>query len=400
MTPQGAPVTRRRTAAGLSVPAAPTEIDVARGIAVFTMSLGHSASLQLGLIDGGAALASVLTFHKSVQPLILFSGALLGYLHAVHRTGFPRIGWFAVDKALFLLTGAHLVLMGANLLGGTPVGETVRLLYFTVMLAGCMLLGSLLVPRTSLVTRLAMAPALLIGSWALTQLWEPTGFAPLLVKEVLFGLRGGESAFWALSYPILPWFSLYLAGTGMGEWLGRPGSSGSEEREPRETSRWFVVIGVGAIAGAIAIAAVPWVLREAFQLPVPGALVRFTSLYQRTPPSAAHLLLFSGIALILTAGVLSLRGRGPLHRVVEAFETLGRTWVLVFILHSYAYFGILVHWIPGSVGAWAVQCVLSLAVILGIATLWDRGSLNRFLTLGIGPQPRRPSGPDHPLRDF
>ena len=82
-----------------------------------------------------------------------------------------------------------------------------------------MILGAYLVDRLTERGKLAIRGAASAVGWAAIAWWRPDATWAKFVSEGLFGSLGPKVS--EFSFPLVPWFSIYLAGSLVGERLGR-----------------------------------------------------------------------------------------------------------------------------------------------------------------------------------
>lgn len=359
-----------------------TGLDAARGLAMLLVCLSHFGDVYLrpaGLWAANRAFTRVTLVASPA--FMLVSGLVLGFLIATHREGFDALRRKLVDRALFLLTVAHVVIALAQV-PRFGLGSSFDFVFITDVIGVCVITGTLAVPALRPRVRATIAAALYAVAASLVFLWMPApGSSLQLVKHLLVGHHPGleESAF-VYNFPVVPWLAFYLAATALGERLARvragtrgPGIAG--------------LFGLGAVtlgAGTLLRLVRPVLAR----LSPPGAtgeggVVQFlTSPWQKLPPGPAYLLCYAGLALALLAGCLWLCQARPDAAAARALRLLGRHSLFVFILQYVVYYGVIFALHLPYTSLWpALFVAVSLLHVLA-AHAWQRAGGVRLLTVG------------------
>lgn len=356
-------------------------LDAARGFAMVLVFASHFADAYLGPAGAHRAHEVVARGTFPASPMfMLVSGLLLGFLFAGHRDGFDRLRRKLVDRALFLLTVAHLVIVAAHApaFGLASAGDFV---YITDVVGLSVIVGSLAVSAGRPGLRLSFAAMLYAASTLLVFAWNAAPGSPAqLVKHLLVGHRPDleESAF-IYNFPVLPWMALYLAATVLGEGLAR--LRGAARGMPVAT-----LAGLGALlAGAGTLMRG---LRPLLALLVPGGTAEnspvrwLTGTGHKLPPGPAYLSFYAGIALLLLAGCLWFSEVRPGAAVLEALQALGRNSLFVFVLQYVVYYGVIsalhLPWSP----LWPLLLLGTALLHVAAARAWERAGGNRLLTVG------------------
>lgn len=301
--------------------------------------------------------------HIASPMFFIISGAMVGYLHVSRREAFDRVRATLAKRALFLLTIAHVLILGAQARRLADLTGSARMLFVTDTIA----IALLVTPRLMRIParwRLTGAAVVAIGSCIAVYLWDPHGLVGRVVKDTLVGIDG--RTFWAYNVPLLPWLCVHAAGTVLGARLAVPKTSGS--REGNET--YLASVGCCAIALALMLRRV--LLFFAANVTAPGgraahALRQLASPWQRLPPSPAHLLLFGGLALVAISVVFSFESLGIFSRLLDWLGVLGRTSAFVFVLQFYVFYVVIPLLVP-------LHIVLAPAVFLGAMLLIGEGA--------------------------
>lgn len=356
-------------------------LDAARGLAMVLVFASHFADAYLGPAGAHTAHWAVARATFPATPtFIVVSGLLLGYLYATHREDFDRLRHKLVDRAVFLLTVAHVVIVAAHVPAFGLAGAA-DLVFVTDVVGVSVIVGTLAVPAVRPRLRLALGGGLYVASTLLVFSWMPEPGSRLqLVKHLFVGHRPGleESAF-VHNFPVVPWLALYLAATALGERLARRRAGARGSAAPA-----LAGLGVLLVAAATLLRGLRPVLARVVAGTADGdGTARFlTASIQKLPPGPAYVSFYAGIALLLLAGCLWLSEVGRGAAVLGALQTLGRNSLFVFVLQYLVYYGAMsvVHlpWSP----FWPVLLIATALVHVAAASAWERAGGNRYLTVG------------------
>ncbi len=310
---------------------------------------------------------------------VAVSGTVLGLLFVVKRQSFSSLRVKLVDRALFLLTVAHVLIACSRLSYQAHPLDALRMTFMTDTIGICVVAGIFLIDQTSRTTRCVLGVACFALAWRLLYLWTPYETFVELTKEVLIGSTPDH----VLPYtvPILPWFGVYITATAFGEFLGdlyRRGNQAGVERA-------LALTGLGVTSLAVAMRCVGWIV-EAHPAVDPRSAAywsMFFSPWSKLPPSPEYVLFFGGLGLIMMAAVTYTSHRARLRWIIAQLAVLGRCSLAVFTVQFYVYFTILPHIRFGPTPLWPLIFLASLASIMLFARWWDARGLNRILTLGV-----------------
>ena len=351
-------------------------IDAARGAAMVLVCLSHFAARYIAPA-GGDTPGGWLRFigHIASPMFFIISGAMVGYLFATRPEGFDRVRATLARRALFFLTIGHLLILGAHLQSFVHFADSARILFVTDTIAIALFVSPRLL-RIPARIRLAGAAAAYVTSCALVYLWDPQGQAWRIIKETLVGSNG--PTFWSYSVPLLPWLAVHAAGTVLGAMLtGCRSAAGRLRVEAQLMSAGGVL---AAAAAAVRIGC--WFLVAHVLTPGGRAAVvarQLATPWQRLPPSPAHILLFSGMALIGISAVFTIERLDIFTKLIAWLSILGKTSAFVFVLQFYVFYVVVPAWIPLHL---ALSPIVFLGAMLSIgaaARIWlSRGSMFRW----------------------
>jgi uncharacterized membrane protein len=354
---------------------------MARGIAMLFVFLAHYSQLYFVEATAWAEFYhsyGVMIGRIAAPAFVLVSGFLLGFLYQNRSGDWGAVRIHLIDKAIFMATVGHLLIA---LFVAAKTTSAIGHGHITDTIAFCVLLGTMAVPRTTPLLRLALGGALYGMSWMAWLCWDPTTPVGTFLKAVFIGAQTEDaSIFW---FPLIPWVSLYLIGSCLG------GYAGSQNAKALHTSVAvrLIKIGVGAVALSLVIRVVDQCLGHSLS-PTPHAILHASaSLYQIYPPSPSYLLLYSGLSVMML-GVLYLyehAWRG--QRVAKVLEDLGQSsliaYVLQFLVYYTAIFVLVTQTDLTPTGLWPVYFLTSVALLLLLVRMSRRAGLNRLCTVGL-----------------
>jgi hypothetical protein len=277
-----------------------------------------------------------------------------------------------VDRGLFLLTVGHAAMIGTHAF----LYGSFRWLLITDAVGFNMIVGSWLFTRLSRRERLLLSFGLYVTSWAALVWWHPDGRWERLFSNTFFGQIG--DGFWLYSFPLLPWFALYLASTVLGE---RIGASLARNDQP-DVSRTLGMVGLSSLGLACLLMIGTSILGGYLSQPSDGTVAMLGSIFQKVPPSPAYVLFFGGVGLALISAFYLMEQRGVAKRLVAVSSVIGQSSLFVFVLQFYVYY-VGLPLLGIRVGAfWPVYMVLTIVATLAAAIAFHRRGYRRFITVG------------------
>lgn len=360
-------------------------IDAARGTAMLLLCLSHFVSAYVRGRE--ASLRSVYSITLLSAPsFMIVSGTLLGFFYATKRHRFAEVVRSFANRGLFLLTLGRVVVCCGNIVWSGGLWESLKYVYITDTVAMNLIIGPFLVQRMRPQTRLGFAFGLILVSWSVVVLWTPSAWFSELIKEVIFG-DYEYSYFHNLHYafPLLPWFSLFLAGTCLGEKL-------AAHRSGAGMGNWhvyFAKVGIASMGLALLLKVIYWLGRPGLlKLGVTAANAYvLTGLKQKSPPSLPYFLWYGGMGVLMIAAVSKLQGWPRLAWYFRWASTVGRNSLLVFMLQYFVYNTLLAALHPKRTAIWPVYFAISVVFLAAVARAWERRGGNRWLTLRIWSPP-------------
>lgn len=350
-------------------------IDAARGLAMVFVCLSHFGLEYFRRLDEPAIASALYIIGMIGSPtFMLISGVMLGLLYETRRERFQHYRMLLADRALFMLTVGHLLIMVASAPRLESLSETLRRGFITDALAVALLLGPTLVAHVSRRVRALFALILFAGAWILAIRWAPVNAFDAVLRYLLVGAYPNELPH---NFPLLPWLAVYLGASVLGQWIGEQLATGRQRKVERTLLAW----GGAAMTLVVLYKVCQWTLA----LPSSPLLAVLASPWRKLPPSPAYLLLYGGLALVLVAGTLAVERRKLMQPLFNWATLLGRASFFVFILQFYVYYVLLLSLNLPYTPFWPLVFVASLVGITVLAKVWDDGANNRYLTVGLRP---------------
>lgn len=354
-------------------------IDEARGGAMFMVFVTHFAWIYF--VDGE---------HPRQQGLLMFvaqiatptfmmlSGLLASFIAALRPDSFERLRWKLLDRGVFMLTIGHLIILLGYIPYAGGIDHAIRYAQITDAIAVAIIVGPWLITRLSARARFILAITIYVAGGAVTLWWHPSSAALGFLKQTLVGEVVPGRGFWNYHFPVLPWLAVYLVGTTLGGRLAGYMRQGDVDG----AARWLWRLGWATFPAAVALRGTAALMERAGA--AGGAEMHaLFSLSNKLPPTPGYLLFFGGLALLFMRGALLLERAGGLPRFRRTCAMLGRTSLFVFILQELVYVGgfslLRLPYTP----FWPVYLVLSVALIVSIARVWDQRGLMRLMTVGL-----------------
>lgn len=307
---------------------------------------------------------------------MLISGIMLGYLYATEKDGFPRTKASLMNRGLFVLTLGRLVIMLAHLSFAGGLDQMLRWSYMTDTIGVSILLGPLLIQRVGRLGRMALGATLFVISWIGALTWVPSD--PLLdfCKETLFGPAVPyDLRVYADVFPLVPWFSVYLGGSVLGEGIGALRVRGQRARIP------VFVLGASVVMWAM----FSFLMGVRFLFAggdgsLQGSWIQLLlAPFVKLPPSPAYVFFYGGVGLLVLYVLFRFEGNAVVAWAMKPVVVLGQTSLFVFIIQYFMYYTVLVELDLGVSALWPVYFLGSVVVICAIAYAWYRAELNQYL---------------------
>jgi uncharacterized membrane protein len=368
-------------------------LDAARGFAMLGVWISHFG-LGLGNRDPAAVAALGATGLCASPTFILVSGTVLGYLTATAGRDNSGLRQRVIDRALFLLIVAHVLITVLHHRLIHNWSDVARVTFMTDTIGVSLLAGILVIRSTSGRRRLVFAGLLYLMSWTLVLGWSPSAAWLELLKETFVGSTD-RVAMIQQNFPFIPWFAVFIAATLLGEAVARR----SEEGTLGDLGSRLLLAGPVAIVGALGIKAVYWLARPvawttaAAMPPLWRDIYELTSPFGKYPPGPAYLLAYGGMGLILIGGTMLASQRGRAARTLQAAAVVGRASLFVFIAQYFVYLIILPLLPLPNRAVSAAAFVATISALWAAAWWWGLIDGNRFLTVGLRTWDERTSAP-------
>jgi len=339
---------------------------------MFFVLVSHFAAVYFTAPEQEGWRAALIRIGMIATPtFVILSGMVLGVQHHRARAGFDRIRTRYIDRGLFLLVVGHMSIR----LAVQGVGHAAFQLYSTDVIGIAMIAGGCLVPKLGTRSRLGLSVSAYVASWLAIYLWEPAAASGLeTIKELLVGslaptaLAGG-------SFPVAPWFAVYLASSVLGERLAGMAHAGAVRGSWNE----LVLLGAGGIAGMVGVKlAALWFGLSPLTGHVTSALLRVG---QKSPPAPLYLMFYGGIGLLLMCGCLVAEKRRWFRRAFRCVTMCGEASLFVFLAHFYLFWIGLYHLGPGGPALGFVYFTLSTIALVMAARAWQARQYNRLFTV-------------------
>ena len=360
-----------------------TWLDTVRGTAMLFACLAHFSTAYFVHYEAGGAVPLGVEIGKIAAPIfVALSGMLFGLMSQIQAGDFEKTRNHFIDKALFMLVIAHPLMALMNTAEKSYLSAFGHA-YVTDTIAVCVIMGSILVPTMTLRTRFVVSFVVYVVSTAVWVNWEPESPLLLVLRDFVFGSKE-PIFFFAATFPFMPWFSLYLLGTGVGEVLARSSSRGQNGR----TLRVLIGCSVTALASAVLMRVIYKMLLASTVIVDDDLLYYnlFASPYHNIPPGPHYLLLFIGLGLGLLSIVYALSKMARAEPYLALLSTIGRNSLVVFVVQEGMYFYVLYLLARSTslavVNVWPVYFLASLAVVAAVALVADRLRVSRYQTLG------------------
>ena len=254
---------------------------------------------------------------------VILSGMLLGVHYHLAGAGFRRIQTKLIDRGLFLVLMSHAVI-------AFPQGDWGLVLYSTDGLGVAMIFGALLLPGMRRRSRLALGVSAYVVSWLAICFWHPAPGATggTILKEAMFG-NLAPTALGSGTFPIVPWFAVYLVSSVFGERLAVLYQQGSTRRLATE----FLYLGFAGVTTAVGIELLAWWLGALHgSRTIASALIWVG---QKSPPAPLYLLLYCGAGLLLLCACLTVEERQWFRRPFRYAVVCGESSLFVYLAHFY-----------------------------------------------------------------
>ncbi len=306
---------------------------------------------------------------------ITVSGLMLGFLYKNRLLAFDSIRLKLIDRAAFLLTIGHVLIMLAQAALPGGFDSAIRWVYITDAIGFSIIAGSLLITRTNIRTRLLIGVLLLWVSWITTLFFHPSSAILHGIHDTLFGTLSDEKPY-LVGFSLVPWFSFYLMGSCLGEVLG------DNLNHPKRMASLVLGVAVCSVGPAIVIKGTYMFLYHYGIIVHHEWVYKLTNLFQKYPPGPIYFLFYGGIGMFMLFLLLRYREARIVKFYVSWISVLGRASLVTFIIQYYVYWVFMPNiCIPAIF--WMLPLIGSVAFIYMLSYLWLRKGLNVLLTVGL-----------------
>jgi uncharacterized membrane protein len=355
-------------------------LDATRGTAMIFVLISHFGLTYFGR-NGQEHLEDWFErIGKVASPtFMVLSGMMAGFLYAMRRESFRTTRMRLVDRGLFFLTFGHVVIAFAHVPRLGRFDWALYEVYITDTIAFSIIVGPFLVEVLRPRARLALGVALFVASWAAMELWPVywhSWWRAALVGELP---AGPTSQYGIYTFPVLPWFATYLAGTSLGAVfaarLQRDGEAGA--------ARLMLHIGGASVLLALVCAKAGGVARDAGLIDREGLVATLAYLGCKRPPGPVYLLFHGGAGLLLLAATMTVDRLRRLDAWLHFTTLMGRTSFFVFVVQFFVFNQFFFRARLPMSPAWPLYFAATVAVVGLASWWWDAGGYNRFMTMRI-----------------
>jgi uncharacterized membrane protein len=352
-------------------------LDSTRGIAMLFVCLSHFTWAASETLGPSRLFGSLMTISMVASPtFLLVSGITLGYVHRQTPGSYGHFKAKLRERGILLLTVAHWAMVPSFFYMAPRAHEALRVLPITDTIGVCLLIGPLLVERVTRRARGVIAAGLLALTWTviLTLPLHPTE-ATRIVEGALFG--AGNNPWWFYSFPVVPWFAVYLLGSVIGEKI-----SFRLQAERRDFSWTFVKWAGGFTIAALLleIGSAVVITFASERAALAGSLGILANPLLKYPPTVAYLLTYSAAGLVMAAITARLVEGNHLRWLTKRAGEIGRSSLPIFVVQSYLYYFIELHVLPPR-HVWPLYFLATLGIVYLTARLWLAAGGNELLRL-------------------
>jgi len=353
-------------------------IDATRGLAMLLVFIAHFGWILSK--KGGSTNLLFLTTNIGLfaSPIfMMLSGCMLGYYYQRKKDDVPGFQRKFIDRGFFLLTIGHFLIMLAHVRLSGNIADAFRWGFITDAIGVSMICGALLVPVISAARRLVLGVVLFAAASILSIFWWPASPFGIFMKETLIGSSIAE--YYVYNFPLMPWFALYIAGSGLGERISVYARDG-KKKEIGSLLR-------GALLCLLLFLAVKLIMKL---LVLQGYISTNDMLYiflakqsQKLPPTIGYFLYHGSIGVMILLTFMQYRDNDMVKKMLQALAFIGQASLAVFIVQYYVYYTIFYSIHAGDAVYWVAPLyfILSVALLWWFSIVWVRLGWNKYLSV-------------------
>ena len=351
-------------------------IDAGRGTAMIFVFLAHFLEYYLTSNSMVSQFWIIWMVIKIASPtFMLISGITLGYLFSLKKDNFSSIKRKFIDKGMFLILIAHIVILLTWLpfLGSFAHGS-LRVLFITDTIGICLIAGPFLVRLLSPSTRI-MAAILIYGvSWLFV---TQGNFENIFLEAITETFFGNGPSFYFDCFPVFPWLSIYFVGTVIGErvhFYNHRGIKGG-------ISKLFFKLGVASLFISLIIKILFHFLKSSDSLFRSDSIERFLNFSQKNPPGLLYFLIYGGAGLVILAILDKLIELKLFNKIIQNLEIIGKTSLFAFVIQYFMYFSVMVWINPSYSVVWPLLFFFTAFLNFGAIYFWYKRGFNKYITV-------------------
>jgi uncharacterized membrane protein len=356
------------------------ELDATRGVAMLAVCLSHSAGFVGDQWQDSFGALLVTMGLLATPTFLLLSGMVYGQVETALQDASGEFRWRMVDRGLFLLLVAHLLLALEQASWSPPLLTAYFSSFYVTDAIGLSLIIGVVLARRFTPRMLALLGLLVfVSAWMFSNREPPRDSAGRNLTRLLFGVYDPLLSDVGFMVPLVPYLAIFIIGIAGGILYARLRALSVTTAA---LSRACVAIGGAGIAVAVTFKLV-WLLGKP---PVDSSwyvvLYHLTEPRQKVPPGPGYLLAFGGAGVLLLGMALRYSQREMGRRIVSVFAVVGRASLFIFVAQYMVYY-FPTYALHIGKGSWLYSFPASVVALWGLAWIWDRHHGNRFLTIGI-----------------
>ncbi len=345
-------------------------IDSGRGVAMIFVCLSHFSEAYFQATNKIALMEISCKISMIASPtFMIITGMMLGYLYTVKGQDFSCTRRILIDRGLFLITIAHIIIQITFLPLIDKFGSSYMTTFVTDAIGISMIIGTLLISKLSKYYRLMLAALIFSISWFFVYIGKPDNYFLSILYEICFGSVYQKSFF--DTFPLVQWLAIYLVGTVLGEVVAK------YQLSNRLDKVFPLFMKIGSIGMIIAL--VFYFVRG--HLISEGFYSDFLHITQKNPPGIIYFAFYGSIGIFILALLERIIAMDWFNSIIYRFELIGRTSLFVFVLQYFMYFFILVLIDPPFTVFWPVLFLITIYIVMVASKFWYHKKYNRFITV-------------------